>query len=89
MLYVTHKSGRCHPVVRCHVCDKTVRDVGDAMVVYPASIDEGHTVRVCIVHAGACLDQVTETLANEHGSPQSLPLDEYLSRMRESDEVSC
>jgi hypothetical protein len=90
MLYVTHTAGLCHPVVRCHACDKAVAEVAEALVVYPSSsIEEGQTLRVVIAHRGACLQQMVDSLTNEHGEPQAMPLGEYLSRLTENSEVTC
>ena len=89
MLYVKHSDGECHPVVRCHACDRTVGVVAEAVVVYPGPVDEGRTVRAVVAHRGDCLAQVVESLTNEEGAPHTLPLADYLARLSDRREVAC
>lgn len=88
MLFVTHKTDGCHPVVRCYVCDKNVLGVDGAVVVYER-VAEGETLRVVIAHPGSCQAVVMRTLENALGPPHSLDLRDYLGRLAEARAVTC
>ena len=50
MFYVKHTDGECDPILRCHICAKTIGGVANAWVVYPRVLEEGEAVRAVFVH---------------------------------------
>lgn len=89
MLFVRHDNGECTPVVRCHVCNQDIVDTSSAFVVYP-HFDEPHqTFRVAIAHAGSCHELLVNTLGNDLGPPQTLPLEDFLGRLQALRHVAC
>ena len=89
MFYVKHTDGECEPVLRCHVCAARIVDVSRALVVYPRTMDEGETARVVIVHREACLPKAMAMLENDYGEAHSIPLEEFLDRLRTAGTVNC
>ena len=87
MFYVKHSEGGCEPLVRCHVCNRRIEALAEAVVVYERSVDEGLTSRAAIVHRGACLAQAKAMLANDRGEPHALAFDAFLSRLRANSEA--
>lgn len=89
MLFVRHDADGCVPVVRCHVCNKTICNLSTALVVYPQAEEVDLTYRVAIAHVGSCGELLERTLANDLGPARTLPLDEYLDRLEERRRVDC
>lgn len=89
MLFVRHDADGCVPVVRCHVCNKTIGDMSSAVAVYPQSEESDLTFRIAIAHLGSCRELLERTLANDLGPARTLPLDEYFDRLEEHRRVDC
>lgn len=82
MFYVNHANGGCEPLVRCHVCNRCIEELAEAVVVYSRTIDEGQTSRAIAVHRGVCLAQAKAMLENDRGEAHVIGFDAFLSRLR-------
>ena len=81
MFYVKHTEGGCDPLLRCHVCAKTIDDIDDAVVVYPRVVEESQVSRAVVVHREDCLYKATLFLQSDHGEPHAIGLEEFLDRL--------